>query len=92
MKKAESKRSKNIKAGLGKSHSLSKKKIELGVKKPTSLLNKAKRYGVSNLLTGCSLGIDKDGYFIYTHRGRSKSHKNPATFTVKEIRFVESTG
>lgn len=40
---------------------------------------------------GCSLGKDKNGFFIYTHRARSKSRKD-LNFTQKEIKFIESTG
>ena len=41
---------------------------------------------------GFSMGIDKNGYFIHTHRGRSKSYDSPDKITVKEIKAVESTG
>ena len=41
---------------------------------------------------GFSMGIDKDGYFIHTHRVRSKSHEKPDGITVKEIKFIETTG
>ena len=37
-------------------------------------------------------GIDKNGYFIHTHRARSKSHKTPKGITNKEIKFIDSTG
>lgn len=47
---------------------------------------------ISAKVSGCSFGADKDGFFVYTHRGRSKSHKNPLTLTNKEIDWVESTG
>jgi len=47
---------------------------------------------ISSKVSGCSFGADKDGFFVYTHRGRSKSHKNPLTLTKKEIDWVESTG
>jgi len=52
----------------------------LGLTKPEHLSN-----------CGCSLGADEDGFFLYTHRGRSKSRKD-LNFTQKEIKFVESTG
>lgn len=39
----------------------------------------------------CSIGEDTNGYFLYTHRGRSKSKKD-FNFTQKEIKWVESTG
>ena len=42
--------------------------------------------------TGFSMGIDKNGYFIHTHRARSKSHKSFDKITAKEIKFIDSTG
>ena len=44
------------------------------------------------LKPGFSMGVDKNGYFIHTHRARSKSHKKPNGFSAKEIKFIESTG
>jgi hypothetical protein len=41
---------------------------------------------------GYDMGIDKDGYFIHTHRGRSKSHSKPYGITAKEMKFIDSTG
>lgn len=41
---------------------------------------------------GYDMGIDKDGYFIHTHRGRSKSHSKPDGITAKEMNFIDSTG
>lgn len=42
--------------------------------------------------SGYDMGIDKDGYFIHTHRGRSKSHESPSGITAKEMKFIDSTG
>ena len=42
--------------------------------------------------TGVTLAKDKDGYFCYTHRCRSKSKKSIAGISKKEIEFIESTG
>ena len=42
--------------------------------------------------SGFSMGIDKDGYFIHTHRGRSKSYASPDKITVEDMRFIDSTG
>jgi hypothetical protein len=44
------------------------------------------------LPSGFSMGVDKGGYYIHTHRARSKSRSNPSGFTQKEIKFVDSTG
>ena len=40
----------------------------------------------------CSLGKDKDGYFCYTHRARSKSYPTPQQIPKSKIEFIESTG
>ena len=42
--------------------------------------------------SGFDMGIDKNGYFIHTHRARSKSHETPSSITAKEIKFINSTG
>lgn len=41
---------------------------------------------------GVSLGKDKDGYFCYTHRSRSKSYPTPEDIPKSKVDFVESTG
>lgn len=41
---------------------------------------------------GVSMGADKNGFFVYTHRARSKSHASPNKISDKEIKFIESTG
>jgi hypothetical protein len=51
-----------------------------------------KKIKEEDLPSGFSMGVDKDGYFIHTHRGRSKSRSNPSGFTKTEIKFVSSTG
>ena len=53
------------------------------------IIKKANSYGLS---TGFDMGIDKNGYYIHTHRSRSKSHKNPSDITIEEIKFIDSTG
>lgn len=44
------------------------------------------------LPNGFDMGIDKDGFFIHTHRARSKSYENPENISVKDIKFIDSTG
>lgn len=39
-----------------------------------------------------TLAKDKDGYFCYTHRARSKSYKTIASIPKSVIEFIESTG
>jgi len=41
---------------------------------------------------GCSLGADKNGFFCYTHRARSKSYESSEKIPKKDIKFIESTG
>ena len=41
---------------------------------------------------GCSLGADKDGFFVFTHRARSKSKPTIDKIPQKDIKFIESTG
>ncbi len=41
---------------------------------------------------GFSMGIDKNGFFVHTHRARSKSHESPSDITAKEMKFIDSTG
>jgi len=41
---------------------------------------------------GFSMGVDKDGYYIHTHRARSKSYEKPDAISIKDIKFIDSTG
>lgn len=41
---------------------------------------------------GVSLGADKNGFFVYTHRCRSHSYETPEKIPNNKIKFVESTG
>jgi hypothetical protein len=57
-----------------------------GLIKP-QILNKT-----SSKASGVSFGADGKGFFVYTHRARSKSKSTPSLITKKEIDFIESTG
>jgi len=57
-----------------------------GLSKPNELRDK------SNKVNGVSMGADKNGFFVYTHRARSKSYSEPGKIPVKDIEFIESTG
>jgi len=57
-----------------------------GLSKPNVLREK------SNKSDGVSMGADKKGFYVYTHRARSKSKPTPDKITVTEIEFIESTG
>lgn len=41
---------------------------------------------------GVDLGADKDGFFVFTHRARSKSYDSPEKIPNGKIKFIESTG
>jgi hypothetical protein len=60
--------------------------LVLHLKQPTGMSK------ISKKIAGCSIGADKNGFFVYTHRGRGKSHKDPLKITKREIDFIESTG
>lgn len=51
-----------------------------------------KRIKEKNLPYGFSMGIDKDGFYVHTHRARSKSKKSVNEITEDEIRKTDSTG
>lgn len=57
-----------------------------GLSKPKDLIKK------TNKINGVSLGADKDGFYVYTHRGRSKSYSLPEKIPVKDIDYIETTG
>lgn len=60
-----------------------------GLNLAKSLRDKIKKGGYPS---GFDMGIDKDGYFIHTHRARSKSYSSPDKISVKDIKFIDSTG
>ena len=41
---------------------------------------------------GFSCGQDKKGFYIYTHRARSKSYKTIEAIPMRDIDFIDSTG
>lgn len=41
---------------------------------------------------GVSLAKDKDGFFVYTHRARSKSYKTQEAIPKSVIEKIETTG
>lgn len=51
-----------------------------------------KRIKEKDLPSGFDMGIDKDGYFVHTHRARCKSFSEPGKIGIKEIKFIDSTG
>jgi hypothetical protein len=57
-----------------------------GLVKPSAM------FKISSKISGVSMGADKDGFFVYTHRARSKSFSTPLKITKKAIDSIESTG
>ncbi len=53
------------------------------------IIKKAKEH---DLECGFEMGIDKSGYYIHTHRARCHSHETPDKITIKEMKFINSTG
>lgn len=47
---------------------------------------------LKELMREVSLGQDKKGYFVYTHRARSKSYDTPHDIPKSAIKFIGSTG
>lgn len=41
---------------------------------------------------GNGIGADKDGFFVFTHRARSKSYPELSKIPDKDIKFIETTG
>lgn len=72
-----------------KSYTKAKNGVVTGLELHPDLVSKIKEKDLPN---GFDMGVDKNGYFILTHRARSKSHENPVDITVKEIKFIDSTG
>lgn len=62
------------------------KKTYTVVAKPAEFLAKTPK------AKGVTLAKDKDGYFVYTHRGSSKRYKTIAGIPKSVIETVESTG
>ena len=42
--------------------------------------------------TGFDMGIDNNGFFVHTHRARSKSYSEPSKIPKKDLKFIDSTG
>jgi hypothetical protein len=66
--------------------SVKNKKIELTTSEYKEVI---KRFGKDR---ECSFAKDKDGYYCYTHRSRSKSYESIAKIPYKDYNFICSTG
>jgi len=73
---------------------IKEKVLKLGVSK----FEDGKAHGVGKpkvegkSFDGVGLGADKNGFFVYTHRARSKSKPDPSKIPDKDIKFIKSTG
>lgn len=59
---------------------------------PAGVEQALSKKGYNKDFKGCSLGKDKDGYFVYTHRARSKSYETPEKISEKDINYIDTTG
>lgn len=71
---------------MAKKKATTKKKSYVIVTKPQEFLDKTPK------AAKCTLAKDKNGYFCYTHRARSKSYKTIKAIPKSVIEFIESTG
>lgn len=60
-----------------------------GLSLPEDFNTKLKNEKLPN---GFDIGVDKNGFFIHTHRGRSKSKTDYLKIPKKDIIFIDSTG
>ena len=80
------------------------KELMMKHKNSSSRINKGRLFGIKipseftkklkdeKLPSGFSMGIDKDGFFVYTHRCRSQSYMDYMKIPKKTISFIDSTG
>lgn len=54
--------------------------------------NLRKPAGMHPEASGLGFGADKNGFFVHTHRARSKSYVDPTKIPKKAIAFINSTG
>lgn len=63
------------------------------MKKSLGSINQVSKTATKNGVSyGCSIGKDKNGYFAYTHRARSKSYESKDKIPVKVLKFIDTTG
>lgn len=48
--------------------------------------------GLKKKMEGVSLGEDEKGFYVYTHRARSKSYESPEKIPNSKIKYIETTG
>jgi len=89
-----------VKSEVEKSRTLGKEMKEKILQQLSSgsRYNKGSVYGLKKKkvsgkqFSGVSLGANKQGFFVYTHRARSKSYGAIEDIPQKDISFIESTG
>lgn len=74
---------------LVKQYTRAKNGVVTGLDLHPLLIKKCK---AEKVVMGFDMGIDKDGYFVATHRARGKSYKTPDKIPTKELKFIETTG
>ena len=84
-----SKENKEIALGLLQSYTSAGKGKIFELQLHPDLIKKIKEHGAPS---GFSMGIDKNGFFIQTHRARSKSYEKPDDITIADMKFIDSTG
>lgn len=60
--------------------------------KSGSVTGLRKPAGMPKDAEGLGFGANRDGFFVYTHRARCKSVKDPLKIPLDAIKFVKSTG
>jgi hypothetical protein len=86
----------NPRASVKRSHlpkDIKEKVLKLGVsrfKDGRAHIGKPKVKGRN--FDGVGMAADKNGFYVYTHRARSKSKPDPSKITSKEVNFIRSTG
>jgi hypothetical protein len=66
-----------------------------GKKKSKEYLDQGERAEVKSLFGDgleCSFAKDKDGYYCYTHRARSRSYGKISDIPKSDVEFIGSTG
>ena len=52
----------------------------------------SKPHGLRKRLEGVGLAQDEKGFYVRTHRARSKSYSEPSEIPLSAIKFIRSTG
>jgi hypothetical protein len=55
-------------------------------------LNQATTPRQSGKYKGCSIGRDRNGLFVFTHRARSDSYPTLKAIPLKTVKWISSTG